>query len=154
MDKKSAVEAALLLISKRSYSSKSLSDKLLSKGYSPDETRLAVERLKEMNYINDEHYAKILAEHLSRNAKGEYYIKAELEKHAIAPDIIRNTLKAASEEEPYAQIIAILERKFPAFSNNNAAEKRKTAAFFTRRGFKLDDILKAFRRINDPNKEI
>ena len=146
---KDVVEYALILISKMSYSKKALCDKLLKKGYSAEEAQKAVNRLVELNYLNDENFAKIYGEYLSKRNKGEYFIKAELEKHEIAPETIHKVLKAVKNgEEPYIQITALLKRKYPKFSNN-ASEKRKAAAFFTRRGFNLDDILKAFRHYKE-----
>ena len=142
-----AVEAALMLISKRSYSKKGLAGKLMLKGYSAQDTAKAVERLMELNYINDEKYAKNLSEYLALQGKGEYYIKAELEKHEITSEIIQTVLQEIkSETEPYEQIISMIRKRYPDFSNSNMALKRKAVAFFSRRGFNLDDILKAFNR--------
>ncbi|GHT62459.1 hypothetical protein AGMMS49531_10470 [Endomicrobiia bacterium] len=51
---------ALLLISKRSYSSKGLQAKLTQKGYKLENVVKAVKRLEELGYINDEKFSKVV----------------------------------------------------------------------------------------------
>ncbi|MDR1196446.1 MAG: recombination regulator RecX [Endomicrobium sp.] len=145
---------ALALVGKRSYSSKSLYDKLIQKGYDSKDAKAAVGRLKELNYINDEKFTKIYAQYLKNRGKGEYAIRAELEKHAIDKNTINETLELLkSEEEPHEQIIAIIKNKFKKFDYKNKNEVRKTAAFFLRRGFSSQTIAKALREYKGINLE-
>ncbi|GHT40196.1 hypothetical protein AGMMS49921_01160 [Endomicrobiia bacterium] len=48
----------MLLVSKRSYSSKGLQAKLIQKGYKFENVVKAVKRLEELGYINDEKFQK------------------------------------------------------------------------------------------------
>ena len=137
---------ALKLVSRRSYSVQSLSDKLLLKGYGPDNIKPAISRLAELGYINDEKYALVYAKYLSERSKGEYAIKQALEEKGISKELINKALNSLkTEAEPYEQIIETIKRKFKDFNAKDKNELRRIASFFLRRGFTSEDISKAFR---------
>ena len=137
---------ALVLVSKRSYSSKTLHEKLVQKGYESLNVSKAVKRLEELNYINDEKFSKVYAIYLSQKGKGEFAIKAGLEKQGISKDLVQDALESVKMGlEPYEQIIKILKTKFKKFDGKDKNEVRRVAAFFLRRGFSSEDIAKAFR---------
>ncbi|OEG70006.1 hypothetical protein ATZ36_06605 [Candidatus Endomicrobiellum trichonymphae] len=141
-----AVSYALALVSKRSYSSKNLQTKLLQKGCEPENAAKAVKELEELNYVNDEKFAKVYGTYLSQKGKGEFAIKAELKKQGIEKSLINDVLETIKTDiEPYEQIIKILKTKFKKFSGKDKNEIRRTASFFLRRGFSYQDIAKAFR---------
>jgi regulatory protein len=143
----SIMSYALALVSKRSYSSKRLQEKLIQKGYEHTNVVKAVKRLEELNYINDEKFSKNYAAYLSQKGKGGFAIKFELEKQGIDKDLIKNALELVKiESEPYEQIIKLLKAKFKSFDDKNKNEIRRTSAFFLRRGFSSEDIAKAFRK--------
>ncbi|MDR0977514.1 MAG: recombination regulator RecX [Endomicrobium sp.] len=137
---------ALALLALRSYSSKVLQDKLLKKGYDKNMSGVVIKRLEELNYINDDRFSKNYAFCMAHKGKGEFAIKAELEKHGIDKHLINEALeKVKSQEEPYERIIKIIRLKFKNFKCNDKNELRKTASFFLRRGFSSENIAKAFR---------
>lgn len=137
---------ALYLISRKSYSKKSLYDKLISKGFLKEDADNIIGRFCELNYLNDEVYARKLAEFLKNKAKGTFYIKNELKSHDIDVNLIAKILSDLfKDDQPYSQITDIIKKKYPKFNVNNADEKRKVASFFLRRGFTGEDIYKAFR---------
>ena len=143
---KRATSDALVLVSKRSYSAKSLHAKLLQKGYDPENATKAVKKLKELNYINDKKFAKTCADYLSQKGKGEFAIRAKLEKQGIEGSLINEALEIIkTDTEPHEQIIKILKTKFEKFSGKDENETRRIASFFLRRGFSYQDIAKAFR---------
>ena len=140
---------ALYLISNKMYSKKSLSDKLLYKGFEKSDIEKVIARFIELNYINDEIFAQSLVEYLQRKGKGPFYIKNELKQHDIDNEIISKVMKNTQEgKEPYLQIIDIMKRKYSKFDGKNKNEVRKTAMFFQRRGFASQDIAKAFREFD------
>ncbi|MCA6071897.1 MAG: recombination regulator RecX [Endomicrobium sp.] len=142
----SVMSDALVLVSKRSYSSKTLHERLIQRGYESLNAAKAVKRLEELNYINDEKFSKVYAAYLSQKGKGEFVIKAELEKQGISKDLVQDALESVKMKlEPYEQIIKILKTKFKKFNGKDKNETRRAAAFFLRRGFSSEDIAKAFR---------
>ena len=141
---------ALYLISKKMYSKKSLSDKLASCGFEKEDIQKVLSRFAELNYINDEEFAKVLADYLRKRGKGPYYIQNELNKHNIDSEVLNKVLKCQDEEnEPYNQIIYIIKKKFTKFDGKDKNEIRKIATFFQRRGFASQDIAKAFRELGN-----
>ena len=143
---------AFYLISHKYYSKKSLSDKLLSRGFEKTDIDKVLMRFVELNYINDELFAKNLAEYLQSKGKGPFYIKNELKQHDIDNEIISRVLNDAQEgQEPYLKIIDIIRKKYPKFNSDDKNEVRKVAMFFQRRGFSSEDIAKAFRKLENNN---
>jgi regulatory protein len=137
---------ALALVALRSYSSRGLQEKLLQKGYDKDIALNVVNRLEELNYINDDNFSKNYAVYLSQKGKGEFAIKAELEKQGIDKVLIMEALdEVKSQQEPYEQIVKIMRSKFKNFKWKDKSEVRRAAAFFLRRGFSSENIAKAFR---------
>ncbi|GHT47721.1 hypothetical protein AGMMS49936_09040 [Endomicrobiia bacterium] len=122
---------ALLLVSKRSYSSKGLQAKLMQKGYKFENVVKAVKRLEELGYINDEKFSKVYTDYLLQKGKGEFAIKFELEKRGIEKSLINDALKSVKTElEPYGQIIKILKTKFKDFDDKDKKKTRRAASFF------------------------
>jgi regulatory protein len=137
---------ALSLVALRSYSSKGLQEKLLQKGYDKEKAFDVAKRLEKLKYINDTEFSKMYANYLSQKGKGEFVIKAELQKRGINKFLIEETLcEVKSQEEPYEQIIKIMHSKFKNFKWKDKGEVRRAAAFFLRRGFSYENISKAFR---------
>jgi len=143
---KRAVCEALSLVSRRAYSAKNLQLKLIRKGYDPQNASEAVKRLEELNYVNDEKYAKIYASYLVQKGKGRFIIRAELHKQGIEKNLIDGALKAVETDvEPYERIVEVLKTKFANFNVEDENKARRAASFFLRRGFSYEDIAKAFR---------
>ncbi|WP_372520472.1 regulatory protein RecX [Candidatus Ruminimicrobiellum ovillum] len=139
---------AFYLISHKLYSKKSLSDKLLSRGFEKKDIEKVITRFVELNYINDEVFAQNLVEYLQSRGKGPFYIKNELKQHDIDNEIISKVMESDEENETYMQIINIMKKKFSKFDGKDKNEVRKTAMFFQRRGFASQDIAKAFREFD------
>ncbi|MBO7611255.1 MAG: regulatory protein RecX [Elusimicrobia bacterium] len=139
---------AFYLISNKMYSKKSLYDKLLSRGFEKADIEKVITRFIELNYINDEIFAKTLVEYLQSRGKGPFYIKNELKQHDIDSEIISKVMESDEDNEPYVQIINIMKKKFAKFDGKDKNEVRKTAMFFQRRGFSSQDIAKAFREFD------
>lgn len=137
---------ALYLISHKMYSKKSLSDKLLSRGFEKKDIEKVINRFIELNYINDEVFAENLVQYLQKKEKGPFYIKNELKQHEIDNEIILKVLDNTQEENhPYLQILNIMKKKYSNFDGKNKNEIRRIAMFFQRKGFSSQDIAKAFR---------
>ncbi|GMO10884.1 MAG: hypothetical protein Nk1A_9250 [Endomicrobiia bacterium] len=143
---RNGISEALMLVSKRSYSVKNLQKKLIKRGYGIKNSVEVVERLKELNCLNDEEHTRNYVAYLSEKGKGEFLIKAELEKQGIERSLISNALEVvkANGETP-KQIVKILKIKFKNFDGKDKDELGKVVSFFIRRGFSSGDIAKAFK---------
>ena len=136
----------MFLLSRKSYSKKSLFDKLIQKGYDKENIEKILNLFDELHIINDEHFARNLTRTLQARGKGTIYIKNELKKHKINSERITEILSEPEDEiEEYERAIKVIKRKYPNFDIEDKDMQRKVGAFLQRRGFSFDDINKAFR---------
>jgi regulatory protein len=138
---------AFYLIEHKMYSKKSLTDKLLQKGFEPADVETVVEKFCRLNYINDKNFATELIKYLTAKGKGPFYIKNELKLHNIDNELISELLDGEQEKPAHLQIIDLIKKRYPNFDGRQKNEVRKIAMFFQRRGFSSEDIAKAFRTI-------
>ncbi len=92
---KTALDYAGDLLDARGYTEQELSKKLLEKGYAEEEVRSALDKLRDYGYVNDEAYARGMAEKGMREGKGSARIETELKKRGIDPELAREA--AASD---------------------------------------------------------
>ena len=140
----------MFLLSRKSYSKKSLYDKLVQKGFEKENIEKVLNLFDEMHIINDEYFAQNLTRYLQARGKGTIYIKNELKKHKINSERITEILSEPEDElEEYERAIKVIKKKYPNFDREDKDMQRKAAMFLQRRGFAYDDINKAFRYYND-----
>jgi len=140
---------AFYLIEHKMYSKKSLTDKLLQKGFEQTDVENVVEKFCRLNYINDENFAAELVRYLISKGKGTFYIKNELKFHNIDNELISELLDTENTTPAYLQIINLIKKRYPKFDGSQKNEVRKIAMFFQRRGFSSQDIAKAFREFEN-----
>jgi len=136
---------AFYLIEHKMYSKKSLTDKLLQKGFDPADVETVVEKFCRLNYINDKNFATELVKYLTAKGKGPFYIKNELKLHNIDNELITELLDGEQDKPAYLQIIDLIKKRYPKFDGRQKNEVRKIAMFFQRRGFSSEDIAKAIK---------
>ena len=110
--------------------------------------REAVERLEEMGYVNDERYARNLAQELyERRGMGKKRIEQELRQRGIS----RETASECAEEldgDDVERIKNLLETKFAGkFSDEKG--RRRTFNALTRLGYGYSDIRSAMRAMDE-----
>ena len=142
----------MFLLSRKSYSKKSLFDKLIQKGFEKEDIEKVLNLFDELHIINDEYFAKNLTRTLQARGKGTIYIKNELKRHKIKSERITEILSEPEDEmEEYERAIKVIKKKYPNFDKEDKDMQRKVGAFLQRRGFSYDDISKAFREIKNYN---
>ena len=137
---------AFYLIGHKMYSKKSLTDKLLQKGFERADVETVVEKFCRLNYINDKNFATELVRYLISKEKGPFYIKNELILHNIDKELISELLDSEENDNlSYLQIVNIIKKRYPKFDGSQKNEVRKIAMFFQRRGFSSQNIAKALK---------
>lgn len=121
---------------------------LSRKGYSTPASARALGKLRSLNYINDETFARSWA--LSR-AKSRNYgpkrIEQELRAKGIGQPLIRDAIGATfarGEEEKNAR--NLLERNFAGVNLSDPKILRRASAFLERRGYSSQVIFNLMRR--------
>lgn len=137
--------AALRLLAARERSTAELAGRLRRKGFAEAAIAAALERCRDLGYLDDERYARERARILLRDGRavGEKAI-ADLRARGIAEELARTAVFQAGETAPEGELLrSLLARHFPAFSFAAAddRQRRRVVHYFLRRGFPLGRIL-------------
>ena len=135
------------LLSRRDHSVKELRDKLLR---TVDEACAdkAIDKYIEMGYLDDEKFAKALAEHLyTVKNYSDSHVKQELFKRGISRDIV-NEIVDSSENDPVQSVTTIINKKYLNKLNIEGGREKVIAAMM-RKGFSYSDIKSALDEIEN-----
>lgn len=143
-----AYNKGLDFLSRRPYGTKELVKKLCEKGYEKEAAQAACERLTELGLLNDEEYARILANELfERKNYSTKRILQELVFRGIDREIAQNSVAALDN---YAQnrIILLIQKKY---LNKIGDEKgrRRTVDALLRLGYSYSDIKSALNALSE-----
>lgn len=142
-----AQEKALYLLEHRAHAKKELEDKIVRAEMDREAAHRAVERMEALGLVDDEDYARRLAQSLFTVKRfGARRVRQTLRQKGIADDIIEAVLAEFStdSDETAENIRAILERKYPAAWTDEKTRRRAVAAL-QRYGYGFEDI---FRVLN------
>lgn len=131
-------------LSHHSMSKRDLEKKLISRGFSEEETSETAAWFEERGVLDDGKYSRELAEYYKRRGFGERKIREELSRHGIPRELIEETLAALGSTE--RELFALIEKKLCGKSLEDDCTRRKLVAFLTRRGFKFDEIRNALKQ--------
>jgi regulatory protein len=92
-----------------------------------------VRRLSQRGYLDDHRFALGTAAQAARRGYGSEYLRAKLEQHGVADDLIEAAIQATYGDEA-ALARQALGRRF-AVEPRLPAERAKAARFLSRRGF-------------------
>ena len=137
-----AHEKALYLLEHRAHSKKELERKIARAEFDREAAKAAAERMEELGLIDDEQYARRLAQELfTRKRFGVRRVKQELREKGIADNIVAMVLEEFSPEteETVEKIRELIERKYPAAQEDEKVRWRAVAAL-QRYGYSLEDI--------------
>jgi regulatory protein len=150
-----ALQSALRFLSYRARSEAELLAHLSRKGYSAAAREKALEKLRSLNYINDESFARSWA--LSRAAGHNYgpkRIERELRAKGVAQQLIRDVIGATfahGDEEKNAK--NLLEKKFKGVNLRDPKVLRRVSAFLARRGYSSQVIFSVIGRRGEDDLE-
>ena len=136
-------EKALEWISRRQYSAKELSQKMIQKGASPENSEAVISWLTEHHYIDEQLYASAIVHHYSNKGYGPGRIRAELSRRGIPRDYWEDALQECPD--PAGDLDSILAKKLSDPSDRKQVQK--AAAFLYRHGYSWTDIQAAIERI-------
>lgn len=143
-----AYNKGLDFLSRRPYGIKELIKKLCEKGHEKEYAEKACDRLLELGLLNDEEYARILANDLlERKNYSIKRIKQELTFRGISRDITENTIDSL-DNDPVPRIIILIKKKYINKINDEKGRKRTVDALL-RLGYSYSDIKTALNSISD-----
>lgn len=142
-----ALTRAVGILSNRDHCAKELERKV-ARTNAPEYAHEAVERLKELGYLDDERYARNLSEELYQRRRMS---PRRIEQELIARGVDRDTASLCAQElegDEKKIIIELLQTKFKGkFSDEKS--KRRTYNALLRLGYSSSDIFGAMREVDD-----
>lgn len=146
-----AFNSALNSLDYRDHSEKEIRAKLLRK-HDADYVDEAVEKLIELNLVNDERYAENYARELFERKKfGKMRIKSELRAKGISADIANAAVEELFEEEEpdnVQRIVDIIGKRYYNRMNDEVGRKKVFSAL-QRMGYSFSDIREAMSEFSD-----
>ncbi len=146
-----AFNSALNSLDYRDHSEKEIRAKLLRK-HDADYVDEAVEKLIELDLVNDERYAENYARELFERKKfGKMRIKSELRAKGISADIANAAVEELFEEEEpdnVQRIVDIIGKRYYNRMNDEIGRKKVFSAL-QRMGYSFSDIREAMSEFSD-----
>lgn len=139
-----AKSRGMWFLDRADHSEKSLYEKIVKGGISPEAAARAVARFKELGLLDDRRHAQLLAEHMSENniSKRESY--AKLLQKGIPNSIVKSVLEETDFDEA-AQIKAVIEKKYRTkLSDRNNTQK--VYAALIRKGFSYSAVREQLKK--------
>jgi regulatory protein len=137
-----ALQEATRYLGYRSRSEAEISKHLRQRGYDGATVERSIERLRELNYLNDRNFARDwAAAKISRAGYGPQRIATELQARGIAEALIQDTLgeafTAGTEEQNARRTLAA---RYKHLNLSDPKEQRRAAAFLQRQGYSSEVI--------------
>ncbi|HSF59651.1 MAG TPA: regulatory protein RecX [Candidatus Binatia bacterium] len=126
-------------------------DYLIRWAYSKVTTERVLEKLRGLNYINDESFARNwAAARVSDRRHGPKRIRQELSKKGISDGLVREVLRETFDQvEERKQAQSLLEKRFKNQQLGDPKILRRAAGFLERRGYSSQVIFDLLRPTAD-----
>lgn len=152
--KKSAMEKAMRLLSRRALSERELLNKLCAAGYPFREARDAVAECRKRGYVNDEAFAADYTELLAGRCLGGRRIRLALRKRGIPAELQEEPLEAAAETEAERASEALAYKlRLLARETDPRRKREKAFRFLVGRGFSCESCRTALERADSDPEE-
>jgi regulatory protein len=142
-DFKRAKSRALWYLSRADHSEKKLLQKLIAGGFSSEASRAAVDRMMELDLVNDTRYAQRLFEYMSSSGISKREIVYKLRERGISAHLAKETAENAPNDDK-EKIQKLLKTKYSSKLGNEDGV-RKTFNTLVRHGFSFSDVKEALR---------
>src|SRR5690606_30023009 len=138
-----AITASLNLLSYRPRASGELQRKWREKGYSPEAAEAAVQRMRDLGYLNDADFAERCIENRQEHKpRSRKMLQQELMQKGIDRALIREALDETEIDE-FGDALALAQKKAGSMSAlDQQTRHRRLSGFLGRRGYGYDVIRK------------
>lgn len=132
------------ILSARPLSRRELEKRLAEKGETPAHAAAAADYMEHLGYLNDEAYAKMLAEHYAAKGYGPRKVRDELYRRGVPREFWDEALEGLGE--PDDTLDALVAAKLRSTPRPDRAALKKVSDALARRGYAWSDISAALRR--------
>ena len=143
------LQYALFILSKKRYTCLEVQKKMKQflkkhKLEDAEATARVIERLKELNYLNDQEYARdYVSDRIKFRPRGKFLLKRELNLKGIAPEITMAVLSHIDVDEFEMALELLGKKRFDFGGGVNNKEKARAFRFLASKGFNKEIIYKA-----------
>lgn len=135
------------ILSARPLSRKELEKRLMEKGETPAHAAAACDELERLGYLNDEQYAKTLAQYYVNRGYGPRKIRDELYRRGVPRELWDGALEELEENDD--AVDRFVRSKLGRVENPDRKDIKRVSDALTRRGYSWGDISAALRRYTD-----
>lgn len=140
-----AKKRALYLLGSRMYCYGELYKKLMPV-YGEEASRAAADAMQEYGYIDDEDYARKLAERLIRGKRyGMGKTRWEMQRRGLDKNLVEDVLAEYSEDDIDEEIMHLLQTKYSE-KLYDLDDRRRTMAALARRGYGWSEVKRCMER--------
>ncbi|WP_147804124.1 recombination regulator RecX [Alkalicoccus halolimnae] len=132
-----AFQKALNYLSYRMRSEKELSDYLREQEVPSEEISRMIEKLRELDFVNDERFAfSFVRTKRDQSKKGPIVIKQELKQKGVADNIVDKSLSQYTPEEQLDLAVKLAEKKQTSYRKESKRQtEQKLVQFLMQKGF-------------------
>lgn len=142
-----AIEAALRLLGYRPRSESELRQRLALKKHSPSAVDAAIDRLRELQLVDDEAFARYwLEQRQAREPRGRRLVAYELRRKGVSAEVVTGVTEPGADEAELAYR-AGLGKVRTLKGLDDRTFRQRLGAYLQRRGFDWTSIKTAVRRI-------
>ena len=140
-DKKKALAVAANVLRYKNRSSEALYERLLEKGIDSEDAEYAVNRLRELGFLNDYEYGESVVRQCRAKGWGAIRVKQELKKRKVPAEYISSLLEGFSPdyEKALKTVRGVLDKSGTA---DNRAALKKASDSLARKGYSWEQIYK------------
>lgn len=146
-DLKRAKSRALWYLSRGDLSEKKLREKLTLGGFMPGAVNDAVQRMKELDLINDERFAKRVSEYLTEQGASKREIVYKLMNKGIPSSVARQTAEETESDET-EKLGKLIKTKYASKLTCEEGVKKVFAALI-RKGYSYSDVRDALKAYSE-----
>ena len=144
----SALQKAYTYLSYNALSRKTLRDKLCRAGFSENAVEIALDRLEELELIDDDKYGRRILHVMRKNKHwGRRKIVFEMKKRGLSDALISDLINDGYDETENARLF--FQNKYADRDLKDASERRRVIAGMSRYGFDYDSIRAVIAQFED-----
>ena len=135
-------------------SEKELYEKLLKKGYTPEESASAMAKLANYGYIDDARYARHYAEQ-KLHSYGKRKVEYDLLHKGVSAEIVAEVLEELVDEEIMVdEIKTVMQKKLKGSIPEDRAQLKKLFDSFARKSYEYELVKKAYNLYKEEIEEL
>lgn len=140
----SAFDYGAYILGLHDRSEKELYEKLLKKGYSPEESASAMAKLANYGYIDDARYARHYAEQ-KLHSYGKRKVEYDLLHKGVSAEVVSEVLEELVDEDIMIdEIKAVMKKKLKGTVPEDRAQLKKLFDSFARKSYEYELVKKAY----------